>query len=190
MKHTWSLLYRVLYCCGGGYCHRNWPRYANGWSVGDKACGCIANVFNCGIIDCCVDPFVWVCKTTSVGWTLLLCSSRFRNLLRTSRIAIIVPLLPTILILRLRGDTKKSFKISKNTQNLQLHTNFQEKRWDTFCSSEELFSIKRYFVLIWQKQFRTVRVSLSHTGLTIETLLLSKYCTTINFRYVFFWLVF
>jgi len=37
-------------------------------------------------------------RTTSVGCTLLLCSSRFRNLLRTRRIAIIVPLLPTILL--------------------------------------------------------------------------------------------
>lgn len=55
-------------------------------------------------------PAVW--RTTSAGCTLLLCSSRFRNLLRTSRMAIIVPLLPTILGLGL-FDVKLKIAIFK-----------------------------------------------------------------------------
>ena len=50
---------------------------------------------------CCVDIGVAVCTTDgSVCASFTPWSSRLRNLLRTSRIAIIVPLLPTILYFR------------------------------------------------------------------------------------------
>lgn len=89
---TWLWLYRYCWAGGGGCVHRNCPRYVRSdWSTWFW-----------------VWPLVWfpwwlaagaVCRTTSAtGWTLLLCSSRLRSLLRTRRMAIIVPLLPTIFL--------------------------------------------------------------------------------------------
>lgn len=97
---SWSLLY--MYGCGGGggYCQRNCPRYANG--SGCKAWGAVGG----WALKLVAAGVVWW-STTSAGWTLLLCSSRFLNLLRTRRIAIIVPLLPTILSLGLRVEKLK-----------------------------------------------------------------------------------
>lgn len=90
-KLTWSLLYKANWGGGGGYCHRNCPLYANG-SGGMFWAGTVVPLFPFT-----GGRFVAVWRTTSAGCTLFECSSRFLNLLRTSRIAIIVPLLPTIL---------------------------------------------------------------------------------------------
>lgn len=89
---TWLLLYRYCWAGAGGCVQRNCPRYVR------SECRTWLTAWFC--------PFTWfpwwlaagvVWRTTSAtGWTVLLCSSRLRSLLRTRRIAIMVPLLPTI----------------------------------------------------------------------------------------------
>lgn len=111
---TCVLLYRG--CGWGGYCQRAYgarkatesPLFwllAGGWSAEWPLATTLRRLFcivvcwvACGGCCGCGGGVVVWCRTTSVGCTLLLCSSRFRSLLRTRRMAIIVPLLPTILL--------------------------------------------------------------------------------------------